>query len=215
MPSHQSDIADTAGVRERQRRETIAAIERAALQLFADRGFDDVTVEEIASAAGVARRTFFRYFSGGKEAVLLRVLSETTTKVERTMAARPPQESALEAVRASLQVMAEHLQNQQEDFLLRAKIMEDSPSLAARAYGEQLHLIRSLTHMAALRLGVDPLTDLRPGVLVATACAAAQIALESWLQGGFRDLTEAMSVALDLVETGMGQAGRRSDSVAG
>lgn len=60
---------DCPGLRERKRRETRLRIEDCATELILDRGFDQVTLEEICEKAGVSRRTFFNYFDSKDQAV--------------------------------------------------------------------------------------------------------------------------------------------------
>ena len=58
---------DCPGLRERKRRETRLRIEDCATELILDRGFHDVTLEEICEKAGISRRTFFNYFNSKDE----------------------------------------------------------------------------------------------------------------------------------------------------
>src|SRR5271155_156448 len=120
------------GVRQRQREQTIAAIEQSALSLFAGRSVDDVTGDQIAEAAGVSRRTFFRYFPGGKEEVLLLDLRRRMGEVERILAERPPHEPALSALRASLLALASGYEKDRESAMDLANILVNTPAIAAR-----------------------------------------------------------------------------------
>jgi len=64
---------DASGLRERRRRDTETEIERSALALFAGRGFEKVTMDEVAAAAGVSTRTLFRYFPAKIDLALGRI----------------------------------------------------------------------------------------------------------------------------------------------
>src|SRR5687767_7500056 len=96
----------TGGLRERRRAQTADEIERIALALFVERGFGAVTVEEIASSAGVSPRTFFRYFPS-KELVLLRDQDRRISQLRDALAARPDDEPVLASMRRALLDMAE------------------------------------------------------------------------------------------------------------
>src|SRR5690242_19094138 len=95
----------TGGLRERKKLRTREQITEAAIGLFAKRGFDGTTVDDIAAAADVSRRTFFRYFAR-KEDVILAWKRETANELRDALAARPPEEAPLEAVQGALTALA-------------------------------------------------------------------------------------------------------------
>lgn len=93
--------APALGVRERRKRQTRAALLAAAEDLFAERGFEHVTVAEIAAAAGVSVKTLFQYFRAKEELVF----GNETGLIDRLLAAireRAPDETPLQAITASL-----------------------------------------------------------------------------------------------------------------
>src|SRR5438093_13121949 len=110
------------GLRERHRRRTAADLEEAALRLFTERGFDAVTVDDIAAEADVSRRTFFRYFAS-KEDVLLADHFVQLARLREAMAARPPDEPILTALRNALLSMTGDFEDRKEKVILRGRIM--------------------------------------------------------------------------------------------
>src|SRR5438445_5057457 len=117
-----------SGLRERRKRLTAAELEAAALRLFGERGFDSVTVDDMAAQADVSRRTFFRYFAS-KEDVLLSDHPRRLAHLRRALAGRPENESALTALRQAILSMAGGYEEERQRLLDRARIMAQTPSL--------------------------------------------------------------------------------------
>src|SRR3954451_3042682 len=76
-------------------------IERVAMRLFTDRGFDATTVDDIAAAAGIGRRTFFRYF-GSKNDVVWGRFGTELDRFRRTLAATPAELPLADALRHAI-----------------------------------------------------------------------------------------------------------------
>jgi AcrR family transcriptional regulator len=91
-------MAATEGLRERKKRETREAIARAAWKLFTRRGFDAVTVADIARAAKVSEKTVFNYFPGKEDLVFGAGMQRTAALIE-AVRARPPEASVVEPFR--------------------------------------------------------------------------------------------------------------------
>ena len=91
-------MAATEGLRERKKRETREAIARAAWKLFVRRGFDAVTVADIARAANVSEKTVFNYFPTKEDLVFGAGMQRTAALIE-AVRARPPGASIVEPFR--------------------------------------------------------------------------------------------------------------------
>jgi AcrR family transcriptional regulator len=196
------------GLRERRKALTAAELEAAAYRLFGERGFDNVTVDDIAVEADVSRRTFFRYFAS-KEDVLLADHFVQLARLREAMDARPDDEPIVTALRNSVLSLTSDFEERKEKVVIRARLMRDTPSLQARSLVHQQLWENAMQEMVADRLGVDPVKDLRPGVVAAAALAAMRVAFTIWLTAGCDgDVIALTTEALDLLDGGLGQLHR-------
>lgn len=99
-------FAEGMGLRERKKLQTAIRIYRTAVALFDEKGFDAVSVQEIADASEVSKMTVFNYF-GTKEDLVFKPMEEHFSDPARAVRERPPGESALEAVRRQFLEMIE------------------------------------------------------------------------------------------------------------
>jgi AcrR family transcriptional regulator len=170
--------------RERKKLETRHALERAALRLFGERGYEQTTVEDIAEAADVAVRTFFRYFSSKQDVLFGEVVTDRVVRLRTELAARPRDEDLLESIRAVMDLLDFNGPDEEEQILARMELMRRQPSFVTR-YLEIMDEMRSLVvDFVAERTGLDPTRDLFP-LLVGGACVASwDSSLKLWVASG-------------------------------
>jgi AcrR family transcriptional regulator len=124
--------AATEGLRERKKRAARDAIAATARRLFAERGFDAVTVAEIAAAADVAEKTVFNHFAT-KEDLAFAGRDEGITMFVTAIAERPPDSSVLDVFRALTHTVLDVLvAGGDEDLLAVARIIRGSRALQQR-----------------------------------------------------------------------------------
>lgn len=175
------------GRRERKKQATRDELMEHAARLFADRGFDAVTTADIAEAADVSQRTFFRHFPS-KEAVLYGHAHVLREGMLTEFASRPADESVIASVIAAVRAMASYYETHRDETFLQAHLAANFPAVAAyaRAY-VQSDWEHELTAAIADRMGVDPLADPRPEILSGAAFAAYRVAVRRWSAAGGRD----------------------------
>ena len=162
-----------------------------------------MTIDDIAAAADVSRRTFFRYFAS-KEDVILSDHPRRLDELQAALDRRPAEEPPLAALRHAVMSLADTYEEQREHMLRRFTLVSTAPSLEARSLCLQRTWETSVTEMLAARMGVNPAKDLRPGVVAATAMAAMRVATANWLtRGGQGDLPATVAAALDLLDGGL------------
>lgn len=138
---------------ERKRQLVRDELADAALRLLARQGFEKTTVDELAAAAGVSRRTFFRYFAS-KEDVLISSVAVVFEGILAEVAARPAGEPAAVAIREALKTVAmEDFADDREKSVAVIRHTQDVPALRAR-FAERLDLLRDeLAVVLARRAG--------------------------------------------------------------
>jgi AcrR family transcriptional regulator len=189
----------------RTRRDAVAGeIERVAIDLFASRGLD-VTVEEIADAAGISPRTFFRYFPTKADVVRAhrrRILE----RLERALEARPPGEGPVRALREAHLATARMRPEDRERFVLRGRLLAEARRRGLYDGGLESDRIEQLVRLVAARFRRRNAKDWRPAVVVAAVMAAAETAFRAWVEvGGRRELAAMMAEAFDLLDAGLAE----------
>jgi AcrR family transcriptional regulator len=127
----------TESLRDRRKRRTAEAVVAAALELFAERGFERTTIEQIAAAADISRRTFFRYFAD-KEELFFAEDERLLEVVEATLDAAPAGEPVLELARRATRALAAHSVADPQRRLARERLIAVAPALQARRLAKNL-----------------------------------------------------------------------------
>ncbi|SPM30608.1 TetR family transcriptional regulator [Mycobacterium terramassiliense] len=193
-------MANEAPLRARQRAQIRADIRRAAFRLFIERGYDAVTTDEIAAAAGVSPRTFFRYVPA-KEELILGPARHAGAEVVLQLEQRPPKESPdvalTNAILARTRDFAETDSEEWREAMLLVPGLLDKVSMHTPADKERA------TKLIAKRMGVESDVDLRPGLLVHVGLAAADFAFQQWVRQSTpnpRPLHAYVTEALDMIK---------------
>ncbi|MFD6170418.1 TetR family transcriptional regulator [Streptomyces coeruleorubidus] len=187
-------------LRERKKQRTRDALLRAALELFATRGYEETTVDDIAAAVDVSQRTFFRYFAG-KEETAFYVTRLAETQVVEAVRARPPAEAPLEALRRALLESWDTINETIEEIVpvdvhMRVyRVIESTPALLAAHLRRATELEEELARIIAEREGLDVDADPRPRIVVALFGGVIRVTERLWSAGddltleGMRQLT--------------------------
>ena len=174
--------ARAGGLRDITREAVRARISEVAIGMFAEHGFDEVTVEEVAAAVGISARSFHRYFPAKEDAVLgdSRPWGEY---VRDALAARPPGESAWASLRAAFESLLALSDRHGEQQKRTMRVLGSTASLRARNLEKHLLWEQMLTPLVAERMtGGD--TALRARAIVQSALACFDTALTAWAEPG-------------------------------
>jgi len=186
------------GLRARKRRETMARITGAGIRLFLDRGYETTTLDDIAAAASISRRSFFNYFNS-KDDILISLQSGMGTMIADAIRKAPADAQPIEAVRdAVLDVCAAVAP---DDMLAIDRLMRSSETVQARKQASYVEQERTL--FAALRERW-PEPEREPGLKVVAmiAMGAVRLSTEAFNQAaGARTMPALLRETFGTLET--------------
>jgi AcrR family transcriptional regulator len=184
MAAIRAELPAVTGRREAHKAATRTAIATAAQELIAERGYDRVTVSDIASTAGVGHRTFYRYYTGKEDAALAALADFFDAYVE-LVAERPPAEHPMDSLLVALEAVATTVSGDLGDSLIGmmsrgSLLVETVPAVAAHQHWLTVRAQDRLAELFAARdVGADPLV---PRWYATAATAAYQAATRTWMR---------------------------------
>src|SRR5439155_8600095 len=189
-----------AQLRRKRAEMMVSEVEAVALRLFEQRGFDAVTVDDVASEARISVRTFYRYFPA-KDDVLQVNIDRRSEALRVALSGRPADEAPLRSLRLAL----EEVVSAEDPALLRRwiAVVASTPSVVKAVLGGiQLKGQRVMAEFLGARLGLSS-DALVPTMLAAAVGGVIQAAHTQWfIHGG--DLATMISDGLEILERGIG-----------
>jgi len=183
------------------REETRARIESAALDLFTAQGFERVTTDEIADAAGISRRTFFRYVSTKADAVWGDFDAHVLRLEALLINAATAHRSVLASICDAYVEVNDYAEAELPMLRQRMRLILTEPALQAHSQVRYTAVDRVVAAHVARRTGVHP-DALVPRLVATSTRAAATTAFEVWLADGSIPLAAALHQAFDELAAG-------------
>ncbi|WP_406069537.1 TetR/AcrR family transcriptional regulator [Micromonospora sp. NBC_01638] len=206
-------MEETTGLRERKKAATRLALHEAALHLAAEQGIDAVTVEAIADAANVSRRTFSNYFSS-KEQALFHGDTMRLHRLLQLIREQPVNEPPWRVLsRAAERVTEEVFGDSEPSWLTQRRKLRGHPGLAPHqvaAYAAiERELAAELTHRLA-EAEADADVALRSRLLAAAFLAILRVGVQHWVEHPDIPLVEIIRTALAAAAPAVATEGRRT-----
>lgn len=180
---------------------TRRAVTRTALELFAERGFEETTVDDIADALGVSRRTLFRYFAS-KNDMVWGEFDRVLARLRECLAATAPEEPLHEAIGRAVIESNRYEDEQLPELRIRMRLITGVPALQAHStlrYAEWRSVIAEFV-AGRLACGVD---DLIPQTVAHAALGTSTAAFLVWVDNPASDLVENLEEAYRLLGQGL------------
>ncbi|MGI5491361.1 TetR/AcrR family transcriptional regulator [Microtetraspora malaysiensis] len=193
------------GLRERTRNAVQWEIAESAGSLFVEQGYDETTIDDVAAAIGMSKRSVFRYFET-KEDLVLGKFDALAGAMLAGLRARPAGESTWESLRAMLAFLVPHVDSQGRDAVTAPlqRLIFETPVLLA-GYLERQHQVQksvvSILRERAVEAGRPfAVDDPAPRVLTAAAFGCLMVAQQAWLENDADSFAEVLDRALSVLD---------------
>ena len=186
QPSKPKSGAAALGLRARKRQQTRERLTRAAMALFLERGFEATTLDDIAAAADISRRSFFHHFAS-KEDVVFTWQEELSAALVAAVAARPATESMLTAAENAISAMVRQVDA--NEAIAMSCLKRDNPALRARDQVKYEKLERALAEALGKRAGVKA-ERVQARLVAMIATGAMRVGEEIWTSEGAHEKPE-------------------------
>jgi mycofactocin system transcriptional regulator len=179
---------------------SLRELELIALRLFTNQGFDNTTIEQIATEAGISARTFFRYFDT-KADVLWYAFDNEVAALREALAAVPADVPLMDSIRAAVIQVNHYTAADMPELRNRINLISLVPELQASAAIHYDAWEHAVINYAALRLG-EPPHALVPLAIGRATLAVCRAAYEFWVTRADTDLTAYLDQALRAMASG-------------
>jgi AcrR family transcriptional regulator len=200
MPRSVAEARAAGGLRERKKQRTRDTIQREAMRLFVERGYEETTIEQIAEAADISPSTFFNYFPSKEDVVIADRYDPMIVEMFLSRPAGEPLSATIRNVLAGgLGVI---LEREREMILARSRLILAVPALRARIWEDLERTEDLFCSVLAERSGRDPY-DFELRVVVMVLVGAMWAAAQHWVRTDGREpLLDLVLRAMEVVEAG-------------
>jgi AcrR family transcriptional regulator len=174
------------GLRQRKQQQTRERLVEVAMALFHERGFEATTLDDIAAAADISRRSFFHYFAS-KEDVVFAWQEAASVALVAALSARPAEESMFAAAENAILALAKQLDS--DEVLAMAHLKRDNPALQGRDQVKYEKLERALAEALGKRAG-QKADKLQARLVAMITTGAMRIGGEVWAAEGAHEKPE-------------------------
>ncbi len=178
-------------------------VARAALDLFGRQGYDETTVDEIAAAVGVSRRTFFRYYESKRDVVWGEFDAELV-RLRHQLAEAPHDQPMMDVLRRAVMATNRFGAGELDELRTRIGLISTVPTLVAHSAVRYAEWCQVVATFVAGRIGGRP-DDLAPQTVARAALGASVAAFTCWAAAGRDDLPAEVDRAFRLLATGFAE----------
>jgi len=178
-----------------------SAVSHTALEMFAERGFEETTVDDIADALGVSRRTLFRYFAS-KNDMVWGDFDWVLGRLRRCLDATAADEPLHDALRRAAVESNRYEDDQLPELRIRMRLITGVPALQAHSALRYAEWREVIAEWVAKRLGCEP-GDLVPQTVAHAALGTSMAAFLVWVDDASSDLVANLEQAYRLLGEGL------------